>query len=163
MKIGFKRTSGFTLVELLVVIAIIAVLAGLLLPALSGAKRSAAVAKCRVEINNLVGAINQYQGTYGRYPTSKAARTQGIDSVPNGAAPDFTFGTFRAGGTGTTTNDFILSKSGKQTQILTSKTGGDQANNSEVMAILMDVKDWTTRDKGNAGVNKDNVTSWGVK
>jgi prepilin-type N-terminal cleavage/methylation domain-containing protein len=151
MKIGFKRTSGFTLIELLVVIAIIAILAGILLPALSGAKKSANVAKCRMEINNLASAINQYQGTYGRYPTSKATRTQGIDSQPNAPAPDFTYGTYHTfwAPSATIPADAVKNKAGISTQILTSKNGAYQTNNSEVMAILMDVTDWVNRGKGN--------------
>ncbi len=61
--------DAFTLVELLVVIAIIALLAGLLLPALARAKEKANVAKVRGELYGIGLALEMYSADYaGKLP-----------------------------------------------------------------------------------------------
>ena len=56
--------AGFTLVELLVVIALLGVLAGLLLPALGGANRSAQAARCTSNLRQLGLAMQLYWDEY---------------------------------------------------------------------------------------------------
>jgi prepilin-type N-terminal cleavage/methylation domain-containing protein len=60
--------KAFTLVELLTVIAIIAVLMGLLFPAVNSVRTSARNAQAKNDLVNLVTAIRAYYTEYGKYP-----------------------------------------------------------------------------------------------
>jgi prepilin-type N-terminal cleavage/methylation domain-containing protein len=118
-----RRPRAFTLIELLVVIAIIALLAALLLPVLGSAMQHAKIAQAKLQISDILTAIQKYNSDYSRFPISSGVQSQSVSGGTN-----FTYG-------GSLLANYIPPLPASDSIYTT--------NNSEVMAILMDIQTYT--------------------
>ncbi len=122
---GPQRVLGFTLIELLVVIAIIALLIGILLPALQKARKAGRAAVCKSNLKQQGVGMASYAADYEDKITSYSWR-QGMQPANEFVNPPAPFG------------DDITAAQWQQTEILrriTGRNGGDHRilNNLDTM------------------------------
>lgn len=83
-----RARAAFTLVELLTVIAIIAILMGLLFPAINSVKEAARKTQAKNDETQIVNAVKAFYTEYGRYPMDTTVTTDTVFAANNSKVID---------------------------------------------------------------------------